>query len=123
MNKPIVAPSEITCVLVEQLIQRDAFGQAKYGASLDRKDFSIEQWLQHQTEELLDGAGYAQAALREITKLKEELRIANLKAAEYNHLHAALRAHGESLDRHGRIHLNKAIRIHEADLVLRSLQK
>lgn len=58
--------SEVTKTLIRQLIARDAHGKAKYGVTLDRKDLTPQQWLQHMTEELLDGAGYAQATLREI---------------------------------------------------------
>lgn len=58
--------SEVTKTLIRQLIARDAHGKEKYGVTLDRKDLTPQQWLQHMTEELLDGAGYAQAVLREL---------------------------------------------------------
>lgn len=61
--------SDTSRVLIELLARRDAHGKAKYGTSLDRTDLSLVDWLQHQTEELLDGAGYAQAAKREAEKL------------------------------------------------------
>ena len=61
--------SIVTRDLIIQLLTRDAHGKAKYGTSLDRTDLSLADWLQHQTEELLDGAGYAQAAKREAEKL------------------------------------------------------
>lgn len=63
--------SEVTRELIKQLVQRDIKGLAKYGVSLDRKDLSLEEWLQHATEELLDGAGYMQAALRELKEIRE----------------------------------------------------
>ena len=54
----------------------------KYGVSLDRPDLTIEQWLEHLTEELLDGAGYAQSAIREIKALRAEvLRLRDENAA------------------------------------------
>lgn len=56
--------SNTTAALIAMLQQRDAAGRAKYGATLDRTDLTLEQWLQHQVEELLDGAGYALAAMR-----------------------------------------------------------
>ncbi len=65
-------PSEITQGLIERLLTRDAVGLMKYGVSLDRTDLTIEQWLDHKTEELLDGAGYAQSAKREIMALRAE---------------------------------------------------
>ena len=56
--------SNVTWNLVLKLIQRDELGKAKYGTTLDRTDLTHEQWLDHMTEELLDAAGYAQAAKR-----------------------------------------------------------
>jgi len=66
---PAVLTSNTTRTLIDQLRQRDTKGREKYGTSLDRKDLSLVDWLQHQTEELLDGAGYAQAAKREAERL------------------------------------------------------
>ena len=69
--------SQTTSQLIRQLAERDAHGKAKYGTSLDRTDLSLVDWLQHQTEELLDGAGYAQAAKREaerLLRIEEPLR-------------------------------------------------
>jgi hypothetical protein len=65
--------SKVTENLIGRLLERDATGLRKYGVSLDRKDLTIEQWLDHQTEELLDGAGYAQSAKREIEQLRRKL--------------------------------------------------
>lgn len=56
--------SETTQSLIDLLIARDQAGRAKYGTTLDRTDLTHEQWLQHMVEELLDGAGYALAAIR-----------------------------------------------------------
>lgn len=56
--------SDVTVALIAQLVQRDQMGRAKYGTTLDRTDLTLDQWLQHQVEELLDGAGYALAAMR-----------------------------------------------------------
>lgn len=54
--------SEVT----QQLIERDQSGRAKYGTTLDRRDLSPADWLQHMAEELMDAAGYALAAKREM---------------------------------------------------------
>ena len=61
---PTAPASDVTQTLVRQLIERDAKGRAKYGKTLDRKDLAREEWLQHLIEELLDAAGYAEAAKR-----------------------------------------------------------
>jgi hypothetical protein len=66
-----------TFYLMGLLQQRDAKGRQKYGTTLDRKDLSLVDWLQHQTEELLDGAGYAQAAKREAERLLEIKKLAH----------------------------------------------
>ncbi len=54
--------SQVTQTLARQLIERDANGRAKYGKTLDRPDLTRNEWLQHLIEELLDAAGYAEAA-------------------------------------------------------------
>lgn len=56
--------SATTQRLIDLLIERDQAGLAKYGTTLDRTDLSHTEWLQHMTEEALDAAGYAQAAIR-----------------------------------------------------------
>jgi len=38
--------------------QRAIFGQTKYGTTLDRKDLSFLQWVQHAQEELMDAILY-----------------------------------------------------------------
>lgn len=49
-----------------QLLARERVGLAKYGVTLDRRDLSAAEWLQHLAEELMDGAGYALCAKREL---------------------------------------------------------
>ena len=44
--------------------ERAMRGEAKYGTTMERGDLSIQEWLTHLQEELLDGAVYIQ-------KLKE----------------------------------------------------
>lgn len=56
--------SDTTVNLVWQLVLRDEAGRAKYGTTMDRTDLLTEAWLQHMTEEALDFAAYAQAAIR-----------------------------------------------------------
>jgi hypothetical protein len=51
----------------EKLKQRSAVGIKKYGTTLDRDDLSLEQWLDHATEEAMDLCLY-------LTKIKEELK-------------------------------------------------
>lgn len=50
----------------EMLLQRSKVGLAKYGVTTERTDLTLVQWLTHLQEELLDGAVYVEAALRQI---------------------------------------------------------
>ena len=50
--------------VIEQFKQRSNIGINKYNTTLDRKDLSTQQWLQHLQEELMDATLY-------IEKLKE----------------------------------------------------
>lgn len=42
----------------KDLLDRSEKGFLKYSTTLDRKDLSRKEWLQHLYEELLDGANY-----------------------------------------------------------------
>ena len=48
------------------LLRRSELGIAKYGVTLDRKDLSLRDWLQHAYEETLDQANYLKRAIIEI---------------------------------------------------------
>lgn len=50
--------------VVEQIQNRAATGEKKYGVTMAREDLSFPEWLQHLQEELLDAAVY-------VEKLKE----------------------------------------------------
>lgn len=50
------------------LLQRSAKGIAKYGVTLDRRDLSLRDWLQHAYEETLDQANYLKCAILELEK-------------------------------------------------------
>jgi len=49
----------------KRVIDRSVVGLEKYGVTADRDDLSIPQWLRHLQEELLDGAVYAEKAIKE----------------------------------------------------------
>ena len=82
--------SDTTAQLIRQLITRDGHGLAKYGTTLDRTDLSLADWLQHQAEELMDGAGYALAAKREAERLMRVERAARVLLAEVQRFDASL---------------------------------
>ena len=51
--------------VIEKLHQRSLVGQKKYGATMDREDLTLVQWLNNLQEELCDAIQY-------IEKLKHE---------------------------------------------------
>jgi hypothetical protein len=51
----------------EEVLERAEVGFTKYGVNADRDDLSVDAWLQHLKEEVLDAAVY-------ITKLQKELK-------------------------------------------------
>lgn len=47
----------------EDLLSRSRVGIAKYGVTLEKSNLTLEQFLQHHYEELLDAANYVKGAL------------------------------------------------------------
>ena len=52
--------SKLLDQLFEEFTKREHRGLIKYGTTMDRKDLSLEQWVQHFKEELMDGLLYLQ---------------------------------------------------------------
>lgn len=61
-------PSFIVSEVINDLLRREEVGLKKYGTTVDRGDLSLEQWMQHFYEELLDGAVYARKFLQDMRK-------------------------------------------------------
>ena len=61
-----IKPSPVIQANCDLLIKREQVGNIKYGITLDKAGLSIKQLLQHQLEELLDGANYTQAMLQQL---------------------------------------------------------
>lgn len=59
-------PSFIVSEVINDLLRREEVGLKKYGTTVDRGDLSIEEWMQHFYEELLDGAVYARKILQDM---------------------------------------------------------
>ena len=57
----------IVAAVIEKFKKRSALGIAKYGVTLDRSDLSIQDWIQHAQEELMDGILY-------LEKLKSQVQ-------------------------------------------------
>lgn len=64
---------ETTNELCAIIKQRAEHGLKKYGVSLDRKDLTHEEWLQHLLEEVCDAGGYILAAQREAKSIQSAL--------------------------------------------------
>lgn len=62
--------TEKLCALLHE---RHAKGLEKYKDTLDREDFTPEQWAQHAIEEMLDGAGYLMRLKDTIADLRAEI--------------------------------------------------
>lgn len=65
-------PSLVVQANINLLETREQGGVVKYGVTLDNAGLSVEQLLQHQLEELLDGANYTQAALQTLRNQKPQ---------------------------------------------------
>lgn len=53
------------------IARRQAMGTAKYGQTVEGNPLSLDKWLQHQYEELLDAAIYARRAIEEMDRTAE----------------------------------------------------
>jgi hypothetical protein len=53
--------------VIEKMQSRSSVGIEKYGTTLDRKDLTTEQWIDHAIEEAMDFTLY-------LTKIKRELK-------------------------------------------------
>lgn len=56
----------------EQYLERSKGGIVKYGVTLDRKDLTQLQWLQHAKEEAMDLTLYLEKAIQEIKNTQLE---------------------------------------------------
>lgn len=59
-------PTGIEKMVCEDIARRQAHGIAKYGTTVADNPLSLQQWLQHQYEELLDAAVYCRRAIEEL---------------------------------------------------------
>lgn len=50
--------SKLLDELISEFTNREQRGFLKYGTTMDRQDLSLEEWMQHFKEELMDGLLY-----------------------------------------------------------------
>lgn len=58
-------PSAILQIVIAELKVREERGLSKYGTTMDRKDLTTKQWLQHAYEEALDLSLYLKKLIEE----------------------------------------------------------
>jgi hypothetical protein len=54
---------ELVALVQDDLSERAALGKEKYGTTMDREDLTVEEWLQHAYEEVLDLSLYLKKLL------------------------------------------------------------
>jgi len=67
-----MSEDQIVNEVVKKYLQRSAVGIQKYGTTLHRNDLSIEDWLTHLQEELMDATLYLERLRKEIRKITEK---------------------------------------------------
>jgi len=58
-------PSTILQIVIAELKVREERGLSKYGTTMDRKDLTTKEWLQHAYEEALDLSLYLKKLIEE----------------------------------------------------------
>ena len=60
----------VVASVVAKYQERSALGIRKYGTTLDRSDLTLEQWITHVQEELMDATLYLEKLRREVESRK-----------------------------------------------------
>ena len=71
--------TEKLCAMIRQ---RAEVGLKKYGVTVDRKDLTAEQWLQHSIEEKIDDLKYMMRLREEIVESTEYARKLSIKVTD-----------------------------------------
>lgn len=69
LREPKIKTFNVIKAVQDDLQLRAELGLKKYGTTLDRKDLTTDQWLEHTYQELLDAACYIKKLLSEKTNL------------------------------------------------------
>jgi hypothetical protein len=65
--------SKLLYDIIDDLLFREEKGRAEYGTTMDRKDLSEDEWLQHAYEEALDLAIYLKKIIKTRSENKDNL--------------------------------------------------
>jgi hypothetical protein len=52
--------SQVLAKVFSEFIEREEIGKKKYGTTMDRKDLSLDEWIEHMKQELMDAILYLQ---------------------------------------------------------------
>jgi hypothetical protein len=50
--------SQVLAKVFSEFIEREEIGKKKYGTTMDRKDLSLDEWIEHMKQELMDAILY-----------------------------------------------------------------
>jgi hypothetical protein len=70
-SRIVVKTDSIVDSIVDKFIDRSRVGKEKYGVTLDREDWSLEQWIEAAIEEHMDAILYLQKIKSIITGKKK----------------------------------------------------
>ena len=59
-SRTVLKADSIVDSIVDKFIDRSRVGKAKYGTTLDREDWSLDQWIEAAIEEHMDAILYLQ---------------------------------------------------------------
>lgn len=69
---PLLIRDRVVEAVRDDLLRRSQLGIKKYGATLERTDLTLKDWLQHAYEETLDQANYLKRAIISIEQHQQE---------------------------------------------------
>ena len=70
MNQEV--KDQVVLAVMAKYAQRSATGLKKYGTTLDREDLTLDQWINHLLEELMDATLY-------LSRIKKEIELHYVK--------------------------------------------
>lgn len=70
MNQEV--KDQIVLAVMAKFAERSATGLRKYGTTLDREDLTLDQWINHLLEELMDATLY-------LSRIKKEIELHYVK--------------------------------------------
>ena len=71
INYTSFVPDSIVDTILNKFVDRAEMGFAKYNNTLDRKDLSKLEWINHAQEELMDGILYLERLKQEVINDKQ----------------------------------------------------